>query len=176
LRTLPLCHIHRLYQSPSRIRSTRPFPHQHPFPSLHACFLPPTRKLSPLRSRLLGVLYWIACLLHIHCVRLHLHPGRPIQFGKSLGTGVEQLRKEDIMRHENPPPLRVTEHPPPHASQQHEDPHPHPNPHEDPPHTHTHTRSVPGEWASFLFVILEGDGMGTARWYELGAQNVQRRL
>ncbi|KAG2109094.1 hypothetical protein BD769DRAFT_1498227 [Suillus cothurnatus] len=104
---------------------------------------------------------------------MHLHHGQPIQCGESLSTGMEQLRKEDMMRHENPPPLQLTENQPPHALQQHEDPHPHPNPHEDPPHTHPHTHSVPGEWTSFLFAMLEGDGTGGAGWYELGAQGTQ---
>jgi hypothetical protein len=104
---------------------------------------------------------------------MHLHHGQPIQCGESLSTGMEQLRKEDMMRHENPPPLQLTENQPPHALQQHEDPHPHPNPHEDPPHTHPHTHSVPGEWTSFLFAMLEGDGTGGAGWYELGAQGAQ---
>lgn len=85
-----------------------------------------------------------------------------------MGMGMEQLRKEDITRHENPPPLQLTEHQHP---QQHEDPHP--NPHEDPPHTHTHTHTVPGEWTSFLFAMLEGDGTGSSGWYELGAQGAQ---
>lgn len=98
---------------------------------------------------------------------IHLHHG---QCGERLGMGLEQLRKEDISRHENPP-LQLTE--PSHTPQQHEDPHPHPNPHEDPPHTHTHTHPVPGEWTSFLFAMLEGDGTGSAGWYELGAQSVQ---
>lgn len=103
---------------------------------------------------------------------IHLHHG---QCGEKLGMGLEQLRKEDITRHENPPPLQLAEHQPPHTPQQHEDPHPHPhpNPHEDPPHTHTHTHAVPGEWTSFLFAMLEGDGTGSAGWYELGAQSVQ---
>ncbi|KAG1868690.1 hypothetical protein F4604DRAFT_1927238 [Suillus subluteus] len=104
---------------------------------------------------------------------MHLHHGQPMQCGESLGTGMEQLRKEDIARHENPPPLQLTEHQPPHAPQQHEEPHPHPNPHEDPPHTHTHAHSVPGEWTSFLFAMLEGDGTGGTGWYELGAQGAQ---
>ncbi|KAG1759503.1 hypothetical protein EDD22DRAFT_994478 [Suillus occidentalis] len=99
---------------------------------------------------------------------IHLHHG---QCGERLGMGLEQLRKEDTTRHENPPPLQLTE--PHHTPQQHEDPHPHPNPHEDPPHTHTHTHAVPGEWTSFLFAMLEGDGTGSAGWYELGAQSVQ---
>ncbi|KAG1760875.1 hypothetical protein EDD22DRAFT_954554 [Suillus occidentalis] len=67
----------------------------------------------------------------------------------SLGHGIHLHHGQcGERRHENPPPLHLTE--PPHTPQQHEDshPHPHPNPHEDPPHTHTH--AVPGEWTSFL--------------------------
>ncbi|KAG2359386.1 hypothetical protein BDR07DRAFT_220953 [Suillus spraguei] len=104
---------------------------------------------------------------------MHLHPGQPIQCGENLGTGMEQLRKEDITRHENSSPLELTEHQPSHAPQQHQDLHPHPNSHEDLPHTHTHTHAVPGEWTSFLFAMLEGDGTGSAGWYELGAQGAQ---
>jgi len=98
---------------------------------------------------------------------------QPIQCGENLGMGMEQLRKEDIARHENPQPLQLTEHQPPHAPQQHEGSHPHPNPHEDPPHTHAHAHAVPGEWTSFLFAMLEGDRTGSAGWYELGAQGTQ---
>ncbi|KAG1812706.1 hypothetical protein EV424DRAFT_1568086 [Suillus variegatus] len=102
----------------------------------------------------------------------HMHL-QPIQCGENLGMGMEQLRKEDIARHENPQPLQLTEHQPPHAPQQHEGSHPHPNPHEDPPHTHAHAHAVPGEWTSFLFAMLEGDRTGSAGWYELGAQGTQ---
>lgn len=98
---------------------------------------------------------------------------------------MEQLHKEDMSQHhhvenpvvalqlENPshhPQLPSHEHPP----RQHEDPHhPHTHEHQDPPHTHTHTHSVPGEWTSFLFAMLEGDGTGSAGWYELEAQTAQ---
>ncbi|KAG1868682.1 hypothetical protein F4604DRAFT_1927231 [Suillus subluteus] len=90
---------------------------------------------------------------------MHMHHGQPI---KCVGAGVEQLCKEHITRRENPPP-QLAEHQPPHA----------PQPHEDPPHTNTHAYSVPGEWTSFLFAILEGDGTGGTGWYELGAQEYE---
>ncbi|KAG2341273.1 hypothetical protein BDR05DRAFT_1001917 [Suillus weaverae] len=170
--------------TPPQLLQPTPLPRTPPLSSLHVTLLsePPRafmgRGTPPDRRRLSEWGRW-GCVqvygkggerrrLSVGHVGDHMHL-QPIQCGEmGMGMGMEQLRKEDITRHENPPPLQLTEHQHP---QQHEDPHP--NPHEDPPHTHTHTHTVPGEWTSFLFAMLEGDGTGSSGWYELGAQGAQ---
>ncbi|KAG1737074.1 uncharacterized protein EDB91DRAFT_488338 [Suillus paluster] len=92
-------------------------------------------------------------VVHGHGENLHTEQAQHVD---NLSSQHVEQAQHGEQSNENPP-LQHNENPPP-------------PPHEETHHTltNTHTHTVPGEWTSFLFAMLEGDGTG-AGWYELGA-------